>query len=293
MKTKLNSRVFAISIALIIVASCAAVLYGSSSGTTDDAQLGSKTNNIFSLKYPPFLIASAQETEPMMGTTQTVSLEDEAGICAYFNVGSEINLTKARDAYKSIDTETDEYIIGIVAEGSIEEIYPRVYTRKDGWIMAYLPKETPAGALFVAGSSTSLFEVIDKVCYYADVNKPDDISDISYYNFEFPDAEKMLVVHEGFGESGTNTFNYTISNGITVYNGSCGLSASDRYMSYTGHTYLYIDGVSIVTAYSGGDRFAYDYINSTYLGKGVAHIVKGRSTQYAYGSDYIILFYKT
>ena len=55
---------------------------------------------------------------------QTCSLEDEAGISAYWNVGSEINLNKAREAYKSIDTETDEYIIGIVQTGWLEELYP-------------------------------------------------------------------------------------------------------------------------------------------------------------------------
>jgi hypothetical protein len=120
-------KVFTILIAVVIVASGVTALYSSGDELDSANQLNSKTNNFLSLKEPPFLIASAQEMGAM--DTQTCSLEDEAGISAYIHVGYEIDLSKARDAYMSIDTETDEYIIGIVPRGYLEELYPRVYTR--------------------------------------------------------------------------------------------------------------------------------------------------------------------
>lgn len=289
MKTKLNSRVFAISVALIITACCAAVLYTPSSGTTDDAQSGSKTNNIFSLKYPPFLIASAQETEPMMGTAHTVSLEDEAGICAYYNVGSEIDLTKARDAYQSIDVEADEYIIGIVPDGYVAEAFPRVYTRNDGWIMAYIPKEYPAST--IVGDSTyhtTLYTAINRVCSTAGAKQPD-VGNLTYYDFQQPNANEMLVIHEThYHTYPLNKFNYTIQSEIAIYSGSYGLS------SY-GYATLSIDGDCIDNTDGNGDLdFVYGQIDSKYLDKDVEHsVILNQTADGCWGHDYIVFIYKT
>lgn len=227
----------------------------------------------------------------MMGATQTVSLEDEAGICAYYNVGSDINLTKARGAYTSIDMETDAYIIGIVAEGCFEEIYPRVYTRKDGWIMAYQPRGYSEGGIFQHGSApgcdaactTLWYSIRNHICPCAGFGYiPDDPEDLVYYNFQQPDAEEMLVVSECI-YIGTNIiFNYTIQSGVTIYSGSHSLE-SLRFAE------LYVDDDRIDVV-SSSHPIAYGYLNSTHLKKDVPHNVKLNSTTWCRES--VILFYK-
>ncbi|NQE45412.1 hypothetical protein C5S31_05265 [ANME-1 cluster archaeon GoMg2] len=284
-----NWVVFTILIMIVIVASGVTALYssGDEMGTTN--QLNSKTNNILSLKEPPFLIASAQEMGAM--DAQTCSLEDEAGISAYWNVGSEINLNMAREAYKSIDTETDEYIIGIVQSveiPSLVEIYPRVYTRKDGWILAYIPKGYSEGGIFQRREAnyvtrTTLYNAIRYVCAVANVNQPSSHG-MTYYNFQQPEAEEMLVISER-AYSGSNKFNYTIQTGVTIYNGSYSLFKGD------GSSNLYIDNDLIATAndsYSYG--FNYGYLNSTHLEKDSTHTVRLESPS-GNGYSHIILFY--
>ena len=244
------SQVFTILITVVIVASGVTALYSSWDEMGSANQLNSKTNNILSLKEPPFLIASAQEIGAM--DAQTCSLEDEAGISAYIHVGSEIILSNARNAYMSIDTETDEYIIGIVQSAeihSLEERYPRVYTRKDGWILAYIPRGYSEGGIFQCGETscvrfTTLHRAIQCVCNEADVQ----FSYPTYYNFQQPEAEEMLVISE-YVYSRSDKFNYTIQTGVTIYNGSYSLFQGDGFSN------LSIDNDFIATAdgsFSGG-----------------------------------------
>ena len=56
-------------------------------------------NNIFSLRAPPFVSVARAEAD------STASLiEDEAGISAYFQASTSINLGDVRDVFRTIET---------------------------------------------------------------------------------------------------------------------------------------------------------------------------------------------
>ena len=221
-------KVLAISIALVLVASSAAVvLYSGTEGGEGGSESGGG-RGVISLMPPPFIgVAGAAEAGGGGGGaagSPTVSLSTEAGISAYLNAGS-IDLNHARTAYKSIDTQTPEYIIGIVQISGVDEsLYPKVYTNKNGWILAYLPKNEPASAIvqwqgYTGGAinRTTLEDGISKVCNAAGKNYTRD--NVSYYDFRFTEANRMLLVVER-SEYSDNSFNFMIQNELTVYNGS-------------------------------------------------------------------------
>jgi len=78
----------------------------------------------------------------------TSFLEDEAGISAYMNSGQTIDLALAKQAYRTIEDETDQYIIGSVqltGYSETEDIH--AYTHKDGWIVTYYLKDEPSAKI--------------------------------------------------------------------------------------------------------------------------------------------------
>ena len=275
MWNKFGLKVLAVLTALVMVVSSVA-MYGYNAGEVEKGISEGGGKGVISLMPPPFIgIAGAAEAMGGGGEgagASTVSLSNESGISAYLNAGS-INLNQARTAYKSIDTETSEYIIGIVQISGVDEsIYPRVYTNKDGWILAYLPKDEPASAIvqwqgYTGGAitRTTLEDGISKVCKATKKNCTRD--NVSYYDFRFPEANRMLWVVErvtDFWEE--NPFNFTIQNELVVYNGSWSFDASSLSAD------LRIDG-DIICSLSvfGGD---YGYYNATHLEKGVTHNVE-------------------
>ena len=275
MWNKFGLKVLAISIALVLVASSVA-MYGHS-GTEAEKGISESGGGkgVFSLIPPPF-IGVAGATEAMgggggAGGSPTVSLTNESGISAYMNAGS-IDLNQAKAAYKTIEALTPEYVIGIVQISGVDEsLYPRVYTNKNGWIFAYLTKEKPVSAITQwegytgdAINRTTLEDGISKVCNAAGKNYTRD--NVSYYDFRFPEANRMLWVVERLGgyPPYTNSFNFTIQNGLTVYNGSWAYDGNDV------GSFLRLDGNTIAS----GKCQKHGYYNTTtQLKKGTTHVV--------------------
>jgi hypothetical protein len=65
------------------------------------------------LEAPPFVRVAAAE----VGSPESVEAfpVDEAGISAWFGAGTTINLNDVRDAYRTVEYETTQYIVGSVA----------------------------------------------------------------------------------------------------------------------------------------------------------------------------------
>ena len=75
-------------------------------------------------------------------------LEDEAGISAYMNAGQNIDLNLAKKAYRTIEEETEQYIIGSVKlTGYSETEDVHAYVHKDGWIVTYYLKDEPSAKI--------------------------------------------------------------------------------------------------------------------------------------------------
>jgi hypothetical protein len=90
-------------------------------------------NTVFSLQAPAFMsVARAAEEESI-----TTVIENEAGISAYFQAATPINMTDVKEAFRTIEYEDEDCVVG-----SVEVLnYPEsedvhVIVCSDGWILA-------------------------------------------------------------------------------------------------------------------------------------------------------------
>ncbi len=155
-----------------------------------------KTQSSIALAAPPFVgEAQAQDDSPDAFNIGAY-LDQEAGISAYFKA-SAINLNSVRSLFRTIELDTEDYIIGsIPVTNYLEHFDVHVYVHKDGWILAYYLKQDPAAKIvdIKAGTitTTHLKNVISLVV--AAAGSP--FTDVNYYDFRFPDATQMLLVYE-------------------------------------------------------------------------------------------------
>ena len=105
-------------------------------GLVNECKPDSRQSTI-ALQPPPFLnTVQADESDgPLdIGT----KLDEEAGISAYYKTPGAMTLSQARSAFRTIEIETNDYLIGSVAvPGYVEHFDVHVYVHKDGWILAY------------------------------------------------------------------------------------------------------------------------------------------------------------
>ena len=303
MGNKFSLKVLAISIALVMVVSSVA-MYGYS-GTEVEKGIGEGGGKgVISLMPPPFIgVAGAAEATggggaaaPRAGTT---FLEEEAGISAYTDVGETIDLEKAKTAFRTIEYETDEYIIGSVPIPDYPETEDvHAYVHKDGWIVTYyLSNEQAAKILDWADygtdekiKSTKLKDGIDVICAAAQAP----LKDVKYYDFRYPDADKLMIVADAQWSEGTDTFNIKIPSNFTVYERSYSHYAYDTYGSN-----MKIDGDEISTIGNCNDYSETHYGQLTWaqLSPDVFHTVslwhgETSSTYRGEAFDAVVLIYR-
>jgi len=138
----------------------------------------------------------------LIGTAQAVEpFDSQAGMCAYVNVGN-LSLENATEAYTQILTLSATHSVGtinIANYGGSDNIH--VYVDTEGWIVAYLERGEELGSIIQWSGidynspviKTTLEDAINSVCKKINVDFADVKTDIKYYNFEYPDAENMLI----------------------------------------------------------------------------------------------------
>ncbi|MBE3121343.1 MAG: hypothetical protein IMZ58_03935 [Thermoplasmata archaeon] len=226
--------------------------------------------------------------------TRSSFLDQEAGISAYTNVGTTINLTLARNAFRTIENESTDYIIGSVPLPDYSESEDvHCYVHQDGWIVSYYLKTEPIGKIFDGVdyttdgqiTDTKLNDGIDAVCEAAAVVP----GNINYFDFEWPNAQKMMIVGDAIWgyPGGPNTFNLTLPTDFTFYERSfCHYSVNS-----CSYSQLYINQQQISYVYHS---FNYGSLSSSQLPSGPTNIIKltsncGSSQQ---TSAMILLLYK-
>jgi len=208
---------------------------------------------------------------------------DEAGIAAYVKLDSVdiTDLTEALNYFHSIEKQNETYVIGTVkVQNKYWSDYPHVYIGLDGWIVAYYPNAEEASRImqwkdYQNGTinTTTLNDAIDIMCDNIGVTYS---APIKYYNFEFPDANKMTVIAETLPlsqsrKSCSNSFSVTIP-GI-LYEGSysvykVGWGYNDCLM------YLKVDGDTIISSHTHHSELYYGYYNiSTQLEVNEPHFI--------------------
>jgi hypothetical protein len=141
-------------------------------------------------------------------------IEKEAGLCAYCSAGAPIKLSAARNAFRTIETETPEYILGSVpVPGYGNDWDAHAYVSRDGWILVYYLKDMPAAGTIDwntytgKGIGTKLENALANLAaaagaaYYGP----------TYYDFRYPNATHMMIIADegSFDVKLTSSFGYS------------------------------------------------------------------------------------
>lgn len=291
---KLSLKVLTLSIAIMIVAS-SVVVY--SAIDAEEAMAEGGGGDTFTLMPPPFIaVAGAAEVEGggRVAATGTSYLEDEAGISAYTNVEETIDLEDAKTAFRTIEHETEEYIIGSVPlpdYAETEDVH--VYVHTDGWVVAYYLEAEPASKIvdwedystaeIITG--TKLEDGVSEVCNAAGVP----IRNLKYYDFRYQNANRLMIVADAVWDSrGPDTFTIKLPSDFSFYERSF-----SHYFSGNSYDYsrMYIDEDQISELYSD-EATDYGQLSATQLSLDTFHTISISLTAEADSFDAIVLVYR-
>ena len=215
-------------------------------------------------------------------------LEQEAGISAYMKAVQTIDLTKAKSAFRTVERETGEYVVGsIPLSGYAETEDVHAYVHKDGWIVTYYIKDEPPSKILDWNdygedekiNGTKLEIGIVAICTAVSVAT----KDVKYYDFRYPDANRMMIVAEAVWSGNEETFRMKLPGDFVFYDRAYSLYRSNS--SY--YTSMYLDGAETATA---RDLYTSKYgsLSATQLSLDVFHTVNIRHP----GFCAIVLIYR-
>ena len=289
-RRKFSVKVLALSIAVVMAVS-GLTLYSAIDAESAMAEGGRSDTR--SLVAPRFIeIAGAAEVEGGgVAAAGTSYLEDEAGISAYTNVGEEINLANARTAFRTIEHETEEYIIGSVPlpdYAETEDVH--AYVHKDGWVVAYYLEAEPVAKIvdwedystteIITG--TKLEDGVSIVCNAAGVP----IIDLKYYDFRYPNADKLMIVADASWTTGEDTFNIKLPSDFVFYERSFSHYFGGGSYDFS-RMYIDEDEISYIAS-AGGTK--YGLLSPTQLSLDTFHTIEIRGDADAF--DAILLVYR-
>ncbi len=163
-------------------------------------------------------------------------LEREAGISAYTRLDQAVSLAKARTAFRTVEKETDTYIVGSVpVPGYESEVVEDVhcFTHKDGWVAVYYLMDEPTSKIMYWKNwdgrtiSTKLEEVLTSASSALGASP----TDVKYYHFKYPSANRLMVIAD------KDSFRITIPGELVIHERS--------YSWKSGWTHMYIDDMSV------------------------------------------------
>jgi hypothetical protein len=125
-------------------------------------------------------------------------LSEEAGISAYLETSSPIDLNLVRDEFRTIETEEEgEYIVGSVEVPDHPEHFDvHVYVHSDGWILAYYMKDEATSKMVDVKAQTISSTKLKTVIAMIAGTLGEAVGDLKYYDFRYPNAESILMVAE-------------------------------------------------------------------------------------------------
>ena len=219
-------------------------------------------NGIISLAPPSFItVASASDAE-----AGGAFPEDEAGIAAYIFTNQTISIEKIKTIFSSVVEVGDNYIIGITQIPDYGgNIGVHVYADTDGWLVAYLEMDEPAAAIMQWGTadvnnpsigaikSTTLEDALYKAGEATRVGIV--ASKIKYYDFEYPNANGMMLFIRTVPTAGSRIHQVEIPADYMLFEASY-----YYYIYYHAHGYperywdskLKVDGTVITDAHTWG-----------------------------------------
>lgn len=171
-------------------------------------------------------------------------LDNEAGMAAYFQATNGIQLQSIKSVFRTIERETDEYIIGSVPvkdySDTAEDVH--VFVSSDGWIVVYYLASDPASKIVdvraVSSSSTTIGSKFETVLQTIAAAAGVGYGQPSFYDFRYPEATHlMMVAGDNFTVELPSAFRY-YERGASVVSGrsSCYVFIDNSGSPFTSET---------------------------------------------------------
>ena len=212
-------------------------------------------------------------------STAPTFLDEEAGISLYVNIARSIDLAVARTVYRTLEKETSDYLVGSVSVSLSENDDVHCFVHKTGWIVTYYGKAEPVSKIVDWGlwsqsasklTKNKLQIGLEKMTYILGVVS---VPSLSYYHFQYPNANKCMIILETLVGPGEDSFNVTIPNDLTVNERSWSHYAETMQGSGY-HSYFKIDGGTINSMDSvGKNTTEYGILTFIDLVQGASHVV--------------------
>lgn len=188
------------------------------------------------------------DLEPVNPDLRAVSLENEAGISAYGQLGY-VDLEMVKPAFKTIEDETSQYIIGSVPLPDYPESDDvHVYINTSGWMIAYYLNQELSAKIIdwhqyrTQGTfGTKLADALTIVSAQMGYALPP----ITYYDFRYPDANKLTIILDEEPATGIDTFWVTLPCQDHYFYGREWSHGVFRHTSYNYGSYLRLDDQQI------------------------------------------------
>jgi hypothetical protein len=257
MKTRnLISRLLVVIVTLML-------LFGLGFTPTQDSLR--QSGNALRLEAPAFIHTAYAQGQPTAFDLGAY-LDQEAGISAYYKSPDAITLSQVRSQFRTIETETADYIIGSVAVPNHPDNFDaHVYVHKTGWILAYYLRPDPVSKIIDVYNSTinttKLKTVVSAVAGAAGAP----FTDVTYYDFRYPNATNMLFVAENI--SNGNQFTIQLPSTYGYFDRGWALN------NFGGGSAIFrVDGVDIPNIWNGANMW-YGTITSAQLLPDTPHTV--------------------
>ena len=207
-------------------------------------------------------------------------LDAEAGISAWVQTALPIDLNLVRGQFRTIETETADYIIGSVPVPTyVEHFDPHVYIHKNGWILAYYLKTDPAAKMIDLNAKTIDTDKLKTVVANLAALAGTSAENIAYYDFRYPNATHILLVTED-SNNGLD-FNIQLPTGYSYNELSFAI-----YNSYRSNRNIRVDGNDIYPQYFDYDDYVgYGTLTLAQISPGTIHNVSLTGT----GVGYLVL----
>ena len=205
----------------------------------------------------------------------TQFLDDEAGISAYFKAPSTIDLASAKSAYlQPLEEQTQEYILGwvIPRDGVPDDFKVRVYTGRDGWVVAHYLWDDPTSKIidwetYLDGTFTTyLEEALQKVGAFIGLGVPS--KNVGYYHYAYPAANRLIAI-VGVDDEGLDavSFTFSVPDGLAISETSWSLFVGEGVCS----DLLFRD--TKIAAFGSGGNF-YCRATGTQFGRVVVPVIR-------------------
>lgn len=217
-----------------------------------------------------------QSVEAAQTNSVLAQIQNEAGIAAYYDAATTVNLSLAKNAFRTIDLETNDYILGSVSPtGFTESEDVHVYVSSDGWFLAYYLAADPAAksidmVKFVDSGYTAIQTKQETVMELVATEAGIVLGTPGYYDFRNPNANEMLLVAENDGGPGNQSFTLNIPISIIVYERSYYGILFDTSSCPTD---FYLDGNVVIDNLGCSiGLFSYGTLTTAELPSGVDHV---------------------